>query len=235
MRKLPFAALATLGLASACSDVSTTAPAATAPVATAPTFAAGAGEGDVIPGRFIVVLRDDADPATVARDHGAAPDFVYTAALRGFAGAMGAAAREGLMRDARVAYVEPDQVVRAVGTQTGATWGLDRVDQRDLPLSTTFSYANTGAGVNAYIVDTGILLGHVEFGGRAKTGYDAVTAGGSASDCNGHGTHVAGTVGGSTYGVAKSVSLVAVRVLDCGGSGTNSGVIAGVDWVTATM
>ena len=114
--------------------------------------------------------------------------------------------------------------------QTGATWGLDRTDQRGLPLSTTYSYNNTGSGVRAYIIDTGIRLNHTQFGGRASSGFDAVD-GGSADDCNGHGTHVAGTVGGSAYGVAKNVSLVAVRVLDCGGSGSWSGVIAGMDWV----
>lgn len=229
MNKLSLAAAAALGLA-ACAESPTSSP-ATSPEGSSPSFAVGAG--DRIPGRFIVVLREDADPRAVARDHGAAPDFIYTAALKGFAGPIGTAARNGLMRDARVAYLEQDQVVHASTTQAGATWGLDRADQRDLPLSTTFSYTNTGAGVTAYIIDTGILFAHGEFGGRARTGYDAVTAGGSAGDCHGHGTHVAGTVGGATYGVAKSVALVAVRVLDCGGSGSNSGVIAGVDWVTA--
>jgi subtilisin family serine protease len=121
--------------------------------------------------------------------------------------------------------------VHATATQTGATWGIDRSDQRSLPLSTTFTYTRTGAGVKAYIIDTGIRFSHNQFGGRATSGYDAVD-GGTADDCNGHGTHVAGTTGGSTYGVAKGVSLVAVRVLNCSGSGTTSGVIAGVNWVT---
>ena len=116
-------------------------------------------------------------------------------------------------------------------TQTNATWGLDRIDQRSRPLSTTYTYFNTGAGVRAYIIDTGIRFSHSQFGGRASSGFDAVD-GGSADDCHGHGTHVAGTVGGSTYGVAKGVSLIGVRVLNCSGSGTNSGVIAGVNWVT---
>jgi subtilisin family serine protease len=116
-------------------------------------------------------------------------------------------------------------------TQTGATWGLDRVDQRNRPLSGSFTYFNTGAGVTAYVIDTGIRFAHSQFGGRAVTGFDAVD-GGSADDCNGHGTHVAGTIGGSTYGIAKGVRLVGVRVLSCSGSGTTSGVIAGIDWVT---
>jgi subtilisin family serine protease len=131
-----------------------------------------------------------------------------------------------------VDYIEADQIVTIDATQTGATWGLDRIDQTALPLNGTYIYNNTGANVRAYIIDTGILTSHNEFGGRAVSGYDFVDNDPNAIDCNGHGTHVAGTVGGTTYGVAKSVSLVAVRVLDCGGSGTTSGVIAGVDWVT---
>jgi subtilisin family serine protease len=128
--------------------------------------------------------------------------------------------------------VEPDGIATIVTTESNATWGLDRVDQRELPLSTTYTYNNTGAGVRAYIIDTGIRFTHSEFGGRAVSGFDAVD-GGSADDCNGHGTHVSGTVGGATYGVAKGVALVGVRVLNCSGSGTWSGVIAGIDWVTA--
>jgi subtilisin family serine protease len=106
------------------------------------------------------------------------------------------------------------------------------VDQRALPLDQTYSYNKTGFGVRAYIIDTGIRFGHSQFGGRATSGFDAVD-GGSADDCNGHGTHVAGTVGGSTYGVAQAVTLIGVRVLNCQGSGSTSGVIAGIDWVTA--
>ncbi len=185
-----------------------------------------------IPGRFIVTLREGVDPAAVARTHGIAPDYVYRHALNGFAGAISDAARQGLLRDGRVMRVEPDGIATIVTTETGATWGLDRIDQHSLPLSTTYGYTNTGFGVTAYVIDTGIRFDHSEFGGRATTGVDAVD-GGPADDCNGHGTHVAGTIGGSTYGVAKDVALVAVRVLDCGGSGTWSGVIAGLDWITA--
>jgi subtilisin family serine protease len=188
-------------------------------------------EGPVAPGRFIITLREGASPEAVADAYGLRPDFVYHRALNGFAGTMSDAARDGLLRDARVLRVEPDGIMEAYTTQTGATWGLDRIDQHALPLSTTYGYSNTGSGVTAYIIDTGIRFTHGEFGGRATSGFDAVD-GGSADDCNGHGTHVAGTVGGATYGVAKGVSLVAVRVLNCSGSGTTSGVIAGIDWVT---
>jgi aqualysin 1 len=185
----------------------------------------------VIPGRFIITLREGASPAAVAGDHGVRPAYVYTHVLNGFAGAMSEAARDGLLRDARVARVEPDGIARTTATQSNATWGLDRIDQRSRPLSTTFTYNNTGSGVTAYIIDTGLRYSHAEFGGRASFGFDAF--GGNGSDCNGHGTHVGGTVGGAVYGVAKAVRLVAVRVLDCGGSGTWSGVIAGMDWVAA--
>ncbi|MBA4159580.1 MAG: S8 family peptidase [Gemmatimonadetes bacterium] len=190
-----------------------------------------AASSEVIPGRFIVTLREGASPAAVAGAHGVQPDYVYTHVLNGFAGAMSDAARSGLLRDARVARVEPDGVARISTTQSNATWGLDRIDQRSRPLSGTYTYTNTGNGVRAYIIDTGIRTAHNDFGGRAIIGHDSF--GGNGEDCNGHGTHVAGTVGGSTYGVAKSVTLVAVRVLDCGGSGSWSGVIAGMDYVTA--
>lgn len=183
---------------------------------------------------------------------------VYDSALQGFAArfaeatSLDVAAR--LRQDARVAFVEQDTVV-SLGpdespestaeaapvdaasadsidtTQTGATWGLDRLDQRNLPLSGTFTYNRNGTGVRAYVIDTGIHTSHTQFGGRASYGYDAVDGSLPADDCNGHGTHVAGTIGGSTYGVAKGVRLIAVRVLNCSGSGSNSGVIAGINWV----
>jgi subtilisin family serine protease len=186
---------------------------------------------------YIVVLRDSvANPAAVAEQHaarfGGTISHVYSHALKGYSVTLPSAAAPALAQAPGVAYVEPDGVVTADTTQSGATWGIDRIDQRSLPLSGTYTYTATGSGVTAYIIDTGIRFTHTQFGGRAVKGVDEVTPGGSAADCNGHGTHVSGTVGGSTYGVAKSVRLVAVRVLNCSGSGTTSGVIAGVDWVT---
>lgn len=189
------------------------------------------------PGGYIVVLKPGANASAVASEHaqrlGVGVGFVYSHALRGYSATVPAAALDDLRRDARVDYVEHDSVVHTDTTQTNATWGIDRVDQRALPLSTTYSYAATGAGVTAYVIDTGIRKTHTEFGRRAVHGVDTTTPLGLTSDdCHGHGTHVAGTIGGATYGVAKSVKLVAVRVLDCTGFGLNSSVIAGVDWVT---
>jgi subtilisin family serine protease len=223
-RSLTPLAVAALGLAAACSDA---VPTQSAAPAGAPVLSAANG----IANQYIVVLNEGANPRSVAAVAGINPRYVYTTAVNGFAAELNQGQLNALQHNPNVAYIEQDQPVTASTLQAGATWGLDRIDQQNLPLSTTFSYLNTGVGVRAYIVDTGILLTHTDFAGRATTGYDAVTAGGTATDCNGHGTHVAGTVGGTLHGVAKAVSLVAVRVLGCNGSGTNAGVIAGVDWV----
>jgi serine protease len=199
-----------------------------------------------VDGQYIVVLKDSAAtlagesnraarvPAVasqIATTHRANLVRSFDRVLRGFVVKADDAALARLLADPRVAYVEEDGHVSINATQTGATWGLDRVDQRNLPLSGSYTYNTTAAGVHAYIIDTGMLLSHSEYAGRVGNGYDAVTPGGNASDCNGHGTHVAGTVGGTTYGVAKGVTLHPVRVLDCGGSGTWSGVIDGMNWV----
>jgi subtilisin family serine protease len=198
----------------------------------------GANDPAAIRDRYIVVL-DKAASAVAersardsARARGATIHYRYRHALRGFAATLPNRALDALRNNPNVSYIDADRRVSASATQSPVTWGLDRIDQRNLPLSNSYTYNFTGSGVKAYIIDTGIRFTHTEFGGRAISGYDAID-GGSADDCNGHGTHVAGTVGSATYGVAKSVTLVAVRVLNCQGSGSTSGVIAGVDWVTA--
>jgi serine protease len=202
----------------------------------------------VVPGEYLVTfdpaavseLRVAADVATASLAHGVAGrhrgavERVFRHALHGAlirlpdeAAARAMAARPDVLR------VEPNGRVHALATQTGATWGLDRIDQRNLPLAGGYSYGTTASNVHVYVVDTGVATGHADFGGRAVHGIDTEDEDYNASDCNGHGTHVAGTVAGSTWGVAKGARIVAVRVLDCEGSGTDAGVIAGIDWVTA--
>ncbi len=154
---------------------------------------------------------------------------VYQHAINGFAAEMSEEDAERLSEDYRVKFVEEDSVMSIDATQTNPPWGLDRIDQRNRPLNASYTYNWTGSGVRVYVIDTGIRTSHNQFGGRASNVFDAF--GGSGADCNGHGTHVAGTIGGSTYGVAKSAMLRGVRVLNCSGSGSTSGVIAGVDWV----
>lgn len=175
--------------------------------------------------------------ARLANEHGVEVRQNFGNSLNGILVKANAAQIQSLLKDPNIKYVEQDQrvsiepMVEAAGDQGGATWGLDRIDQRDLPLNSNYHYDYDGSGVTAFVIDTGVRNTHNEFGGRASSGYDFIDNDNDSSDCNGHGTHVAGTIGGSTYGVAKNVNIVGVRVLNCSGSGTNSGVISGINWV----
>ncbi|MCC7248717.1 MAG: S8 family peptidase [Lysobacter sp.] len=202
-----------------------------------------------IRGQYIVVLKDGAASlatersstarvSVVANDmatrHRARVKKSFEHALRGFVAVADDESLAKLLADPNVAYVEEDGIVTLSATQTGATWGIDRIDQRNLPLSGSYTYDTTAAGVHAYIVDTGVLTGHTQFTGRMGNGFRAIADDGrGTSDCNGHGTHVAGTVGGTTYGVAKGATIHPVRVFGCGSTGSNSDIIAGINWVTA--
>ena len=190
-------------------------------------------KSDVIPGEYIVQVKRGKDPDNLAEKAAAKPRFEFRHALNGFSAKLSATQLAKLRRDPNVTAIEPNRRISSDATQYtnayGDPWGLDRLDQRYLGLSQSYTYSTAGAGVNAYIIDSGIQTSHSEFGGRAANLFDAF--GGDGQDCNGHGTHVAGTVGGATYGVAKSVRLYGVRVLDCANNGTVAGIVAGIDYV----
>jgi subtilisin family serine protease len=202
----------------------------------------GADSPNAIAGSYIVVFKDGRMApsavsnlaASLARQHGGNVAATFNSALRGFSATMSAAQARWLAANPAVAYIEQDQLYTIADTQTNPpSWGLDRIDQRNLPLNNAYTYPNTAANVHAYIIDTGVRTTHTTFGGRASHGRDTVSEDNDSTDCHGHGTHVAGTVGGSQYGVAKAVQIVGVRVLSCSGSGTTTDIVQGVDWVTA--
>jgi subtilisin family serine protease len=192
-------------------------------------------KGRALANQYIVVLKPGQDAHGVAAQTHIGTRFVYHKALNGFSATLNAGQLSALRHHGATQYIEQDTAIHLDVTEpmdvNGDPWGLDRIDQRALPLSGSYAFAGNGAGVTAYIIDTGIETSHPEFSGRASVAFDAL--GGDGQDCNGHGTHVAGIVGGASVGVAKFVTLDAVRVLDCSGSGSASSVIAGIDWVAA--
>ena len=195
----------------------------------------------IIKNQYIVILNKDAGPSkdfaqNIAKQHAGKVLQSYDTVLKGFAiylpDTAGTAFIEAMKKNPQVLSVESDTIVNIdATTQSNPDWGLDRIDQKALPLNSAYSYLQTGSGTTAYIVDTGILSSHQEFSGRVLSGYTAISDGNGTTDCNGHGTHVAGTVAGTTYGVAKNVNLVPIRILGCDGSGASSNVIAGLDWI----
>ncbi len=204
----------------------------------------GASAIGTVSGSYIVILKDGGANRTqvtdrageLTRSYGGKVKTVYGRTVKGFSAAMTEAQAKQLAADPSVAYVQANHTVRATDTVTPKSWGLDRIDQAFLPLDkqfTTPAGKDGDAEVHAYVIDTGIRIDHQEFDGRASYGYDSIDGDNIADDCDGHGTHVAGTIGGSTLGVAHNVQLVAVRVLGCDGTGTEASVIAGIDWVTA--
>ena len=204
------------------------------PAASGNAQAAGPLNGDE--GRYLVSFTQGADVATEAqslRSQGVRVGRTFSAALRGAAITATKAQAAALAHSPRVSLMEPDSPVSVSDIQQSPPWGLDRIDQRALPLSGTFTPSSSGAGVSAYVIDTGVLAENTDFGGRVAAGWTAIADGKGSSDCNGHGTHVAGIIAGKTFGVAKAASVVPVRVLGCDGSGYDSDVIAGLDWIAS--
>ncbi|HEY9516734.1 MAG TPA: S8 family serine peptidase [Gemmatimonadaceae bacterium] len=233
MKRLFAIALGALAV-SACQDVAGPESPLAGPAGPTPQSAV---QSDTVPGHYIVLLKSsvtDPEAATEALmwNRRSAIEQTYKYALKGFAAKLSEAQADSLSRNPKVAVVQPDIRVKAqsLTIQSDPDWGLDRMDEHAYPLDDRYSYGATGAGVNVYVIDGGVRLTHHEFGGRAHFAFDAF--GGSGADCRGHGTHVAGTIAGSTYGVAKKANIYSVKVLDCDGNSTLSKIVAGVDWVT---
>ncbi len=198
---------------------------------------------DRIPNRYVVVLDpvamrsneeiSEKSASRLSGTYGGSVDKVFSHAIQGFSIEMSPKAAEALSNDPGVLFVEEDSIVRIDNTQSNPPWGLDRVDQRSVPLSTSYTYVRTGAGVHVYVIDTGIRPTHTEFAGRATADFDSIYDGRNGVDCHGHGTHVAGTIGGQNYGVAKDTRLHGIRVLGCNGIGSVASAVEGIDWVTA--
>ncbi|GAA1595758.1 MULTISPECIES: S8 family peptidase [Kribbella] len=203
----------------------------------APVSIRGAGNPNAIPGSYIVVLNDATTRAqtrvatqSLAASYDVKVKDQYDASIKGFSATMSEDQAKKVAGDSRVAYVQQNQKITVA--QDNPPWGLDRADQRDLPLDKKYEPSTDAKNVNVYIIDTGIYAKHQDFGDRASVGTDTVGDGQNGVDCMGHGSHVAGTIGGTTYGLAKAAKLIAVRVLDCKGSGSTESVVAGIDWVT---
>ncbi|MFM9456053.1 S8 family peptidase [Streptomyces europaeiscabiei] len=237
IRNIKVAAVTTMATAALLGGL-TTLPAQAAP---AEGRVLAAGSPTAVKDSYVVTLKKGTGlkaASSAGRDlveeYGGTVKRTFRSALNGYSAELSATEAGRLAADPAIASVEQDQVFTADATQSGAPWGLDRSDQASLPLSGTYTYPDTaGSGVTAYVIDTGVRISHSQFGGRAANGYDAVDGDSVAQDGNGHGTHVASTIAGSTYGIAKQARIVAVRVLNNAGSGTTAGVVAGIDWVTA--